>query len=123
MSVWLKVMLALGAVLLLLSAAVLYLFTWPFRMSARAAGLSRKTPKRRGRAVTGALVESTLALALSAFGLYRSRAGRIGPSWHPCEECGAPIDRPSTAKFCCEACRRSSRIRQRAALEGVASYE
>lgn len=110
----------LGLVVLL-GCVALWLFTWPFRMAAVAAGI--RPPRRRGsRTMIALALESTLALVLSAFGL-RRRGGRIGPSWHPCENCGAPIEKPSRAAYCSQACRRDANIRARAQLEGVAHYD
>lgn len=103
---------ALLAVVVLLGAALLWFASWPFRTMQHMAGIRR--PKT-SKGVIAALVESTLALALSAFGLRRTR-GRIGPSWHPCEECGQPIDAPSKAAFCSESCRRHQSLRRRAQI-------
>lgn len=111
----------LGLVVLL-GCVALWLFTWPFRMAAVAAGIktSRRSASRKG--LIAVAFESTLALLLSAFGLAR-QGRRIGPSWHPCENCGAPIEKPSRAAYCSQACRRDANIRARAQLEGVARYE
>ncbi len=104
--------LALALVLAALAGAALYLVTMPWRMLGR-----MYQPKRRSgsKGLTVALVESTLALALSAFGL-RRQGHRLTPAWHPCENCGAPIDLPSRAAYCSQACRRDANIRHRAAL-------
>jgi hypothetical protein len=37
------------------------------------------------------------------------------PGWHPCEQCGFPIEPPSKASFCSTACRRYGRLRRHAA--------
>ena len=106
---------ALLLVILALGAAALWFVTMPWRLLARMYLPARR--RRPGKGVAIALVESTFALALSAFGLTRTR-GRIGPAWHPCENCGAPIDLPSRAAYCSQACRRDANIRSRAALDG-----
>ena len=69
-------------------------------------------PPRRSRGTMLALAESTLALGLAAFGLSRTR-GRTGPAWHPCENCGAPIDLPSRAAYCSQGCRADAARRRR----------
>jgi hypothetical protein len=38
-----------------------------------------------------------------------------GSGWHPCEQCGFPIEPPSRARFCSAACRRYGRLRRLAA--------
>jgi hypothetical protein len=60
-------------------------------------------------------------LGLAVFGLIGAYLGlrrqerNWGPSWHPCEQCGQPIERPSRAHYCSQACRRYARIRREAA--------
>jgi hypothetical protein len=60
------------------------------------------------------LAELLLALVAARYGLRRQGRG-FGPSWHPCEQCGHPIDRPSRASYCSQACRRYARMRRSAA--------
>jgi hypothetical protein len=48
------------------------------------------------------------------------------PGWHPCEQCGFPIEPPSRARFCSAACRRYGRLRRLAAggdERAAAGYE
>jgi hypothetical protein len=66
--------------------------------------------RRRSRGVP--LVE-LVALVSAIYGL-RRQGKSFAPSWHPCEECGAPIDRPSRANYCSAACRRYARMRREA---------
>lgn len=96
-----------------LGLAAVWLFSWPFRLMSRMAGVG--SARREHRTMIALAVESTAALVLSALGLRRA-GRRIGPSWHPCEECGQPIDAPSKAAFCSESCRRHQSIRRRAQI-------
>jgi hypothetical protein len=68
---------------------------------------------RRRRRGTG-VAELAIALVAARYSLRRQGRG-FGPSWHPCEQCGHPIDRPSRARYCSEACRRYARLRRAAA--------
>lgn len=117
-----KVTVALALVILALGAGAVWLMLYPWRLATRAAGLGN-LPRRGRRSHVGAasvaLVEGAVAIGLAAFGL-RRQGRRVTPAWHPCENCGAPIDLPSRAAYCSQACRRDANIRQRAALEAEA---
>jgi hypothetical protein len=70
--------------------------------------------RRRRRGGRSSFASALLGLLAAYLGLRRQ--GRSwGPSWHPCEQCGAPIDRPSRARYCSQACRRYARLRREAA--------
>lgn len=43
-------------------------------------------------------------------------ARRPAPGWHPCEQCGRPIESPSRARFCDAGCRRIGRLKLQAPL-------
>jgi hypothetical protein len=72
-----------------------------------------RTGSRRRRSGTG-LAALAIALVAAQYGLRRQGRG-FGPSWHPCEQCGHPIDKPSRARYCSQACRRYARMRRAAA--------
>lgn len=69
----------------------------------------------------GFVLERELLSGLIGYLLGSRPRGRTGPSWHPCEECGAPIDRPSRAAYCSAACR--SYARQRRAARAIPDDE
>jgi hypothetical protein len=103
---------------LLLPAALLYLI-WlalPYLLltTVALAAFARLPGRHRRRGTAFALVEATIALIAAVYGLHR-QGKRFGPSWHPCAQCGAPIDRPSRAAYCSAACRRYARLRREAA--------
>jgi hypothetical protein len=72
----------------------------------------RRDSRRRRRGI--GVAELVIALVAANYGLRRQGRG-FGPSWHPCEQCGHPIDKPSRARYCSEACRRYARLRRAAA--------
>jgi len=103
---------------LLLPALALYLL-WqllPYLLLLLAlTSLASRVGGRRQRGRGTGLRVAELALALLAAWLGLRRHGRtFGPAWHPCEQCGAPIDKPSRARYCSEACRRYTRLRHHA---------
>jgi hypothetical protein len=76
------------------------------------AALVSAMPRLRRRG-TG-LADFAIAQRVPRFGLRRQGRG-FGPSWHPCDECGHPIDRPSRPRYGSEARRRFARLRGMAA--------
>lgn len=104
-------------VALLFAVATLWVVMLPWRILVKL-----YLPRRAGRTHSKVILEALVGVALGAFG-YRLSRGRLTPAWRPCENCGAAIDYPSRAAYCSAACRRDANIRQRAALEGVASYD
>jgi hypothetical protein len=113
-----KILLAMLTVAVLAGLAALWLISYPWRLAARVCGVS--VP--RGNRHSTLILEGVSAGILGFLGL-RQVGRSLRPAWHPCENCGAPIDHPSRVSYCSQACRRDANIRHRAALEGVASYE
>lgn len=54
-------------------------------------------------------------LARTALWLWRELRDVPHGRWHPCAQCGAPIEHPSRAWYCSPACRRYARLRRYAA--------
>jgi hypothetical protein len=77
------------------------------------AALEWKYGKRRKRLLGIAL--ATL-LASAVVWLWREMRGAPHRAWHPCAQCGVPIEAPSRAAYCSHACRRYARL-ERDALD------
>jgi hypothetical protein len=54
-------------------------------------------------------------LAHAVVWLLRDLRGAPHADWHPCTQCGAPIEAPSRAWYCSPACRRYARLKRHAA--------
>ena len=63
----------------------------------------RKHPRLLGVALAG-------LLARSLVWLWRDLQNLPQGDWHPCAQCGAPIEVPSQAWYCSPACRRYARV-------------
>jgi hypothetical protein len=64
---------------------------------------SRRRTRLLSLAVAGLLVRAVVWLWQEFRGLPHGR-------WHPCAQCGAPIESPSRAWYCSPACRRYARL-------------
>jgi hypothetical protein len=108
---------AVAALPVPVTAAILFLLwqTLPYLLvlGTLLALVSRSRPRSRRRRASPGVAELVLALVAARYGL-RRQGRSFGPSWHPCEECGHPIDRPSRAHYCSDACRRYARMRRSA---------
>jgi hypothetical protein len=71
-----------------------------------------KQSRRQKRLFTLAMLG---LLARVAGWLWRDLQGVPHGKWHPCAQCGAPIEAPSRAWFCSPACRRHARLERYAA--------
>jgi hypothetical protein len=49
-------------------------------------------------------------LVRAAFWLWQEARNLPHGHWHPCAQCGAPIESPSQAFYCSPACRRQARL-------------
>jgi hypothetical protein len=52
----------------------------------------------------------TVALARAVAWLWRELHEQPHGRWHPCSQCGKPIEEPSRAAFCSHACRSYARL-------------
>jgi hypothetical protein len=95
------------SLLLITLATTLVALTPPLLLIA---ALQEQRPRRRSHPLR-VLQNIWDALAWSWRQLHRLPR----PGWHPCEQCGFPIEPPSRACFCSKACRRYGRLRLRAA--------
>ncbi len=94
----------LGAMVLLAAATPLLLAM---------AGIEWKRSRRRGRMLSVLLL---VLLARGARWLWLETRGIPHKAWHPCAQCGAPIEAPSRAAYCSHACRNYTRL-ERDALD------
>jgi hypothetical protein len=94
-----QVALATGLVLV----AVLFLSSAPVLITIAAFEWKASHRRLLGLAVLGLLVRSTVWLWEELWG---SPYGQ----WHPCAQCGAPIEAPSKAWYCSPLCRRYARL-------------
>ena len=67
-------------------------------------------PRRSGRS----RLRRPEEIVASALGIVNVLFGRPQRGWHPCLQCGVPIEPPSRAEFCSPACRRYDRLRRMA---------
>jgi hypothetical protein len=72
-----------------------------------------KHSRRRSRLLSLALL-GLLARAV-VVRLWQELRGLPHGNWHPCIQCGAPIEAPSRAWYCSPACRRFARLERDAA--------
>lgn len=71
------------------------------------AALEWKHSRRRARLLSLALIG---LLARAVVWLWQELRGLPHGQWHPCAQCGAPIEAPSRAWYCSPACRRYARL-------------
>lgn len=95
---WHRLQVATGSALALVAA--LLLFAGPALLAL--AAVEWKYSRRRSRLVTLALVG---CLARAVVWLWQELRGLPHGQWHPCAQCGAPIEAPSRASYCSPACR------------------
>ena len=69
--------------------------------------VERRTTNRRKNLPGVAL---TRLLARAAVWLWRDLRGIPHARWHPCAQCGKPIEEPSRASSCSPLCRRHARL-------------
>lgn len=69
--------------------------------------VERRTTNRRKNLAGVALAR---LLAQAAVWLWRDLRGVPHGRWHPCAQCGIPIEEPSRARYCSSACRRYARL-------------
>jgi hypothetical protein len=50
--------------------------------------------------------------------LWRELHGVPHRPWHPCAQCGRPIEQPSRAAYCSHGCRQYARLRREAEADG-----
>jgi hypothetical protein len=76
-----------------------------------AAAVEWKHGRRRSRLLSLALI---LALARAVAWLSRELRNLPHGRWHPCGQCGAPIQAPSRAAYCSHPCRTYARLERNA---------
>jgi hypothetical protein len=107
---WHRHEVAAGAALLSLAAALVV--AAPILLTV--AALEWKHGRRRNRLLGVALIA---LLARAVLWLWQELRNLPHGTWHPCLQCGAPIEEPSRACYCSPACRRYARL-QRGARGG-----
>jgi hypothetical protein len=100
---WHRLQIAAAACLTALAAVTLV--ASPLLLAATA--LEWKYSRRRSRLISLALVSG---LARMALWLWQELRGLPHGRWHPCVQCGTPIEAPSRAWFCSPGCRRYARL-------------
>lgn len=97
--------LALAAATAVAAAALLLAGPWLLLLAA----VEWKTAKpRQHRRLLGLAVANQLWRLLAW--LWRELAGAPHRPWHPCAQCGRPIEAPSRAAYCSHACRGYARL-------------
>jgi hypothetical protein len=71
------------------------------------AAMEWKHSRKQSRLLTLALVG---CLARAVVWLWQELRGFPHGKWHPCAQCGVPIEAPSRAWYCSPACRRYARL-------------
>ena len=71
------------------------------------AAIEWKYSRKRSRLLTLALAG---CFARAVVWLWQELRGFPHEQWHPCAQCGAPIEAPSHARYCSPACRRCARL-------------
>ena len=94
--------LCLGALVLALTTALLYLAPLPLVLAL----LERRSGRRRRGVALAGFAMLVVALAWA----WRELRGLPCPGFHPCAACGALIARPSRACYCSPACRWYARL-------------
>lgn len=100
---WHRFQLAAGAALALVAG--LLVFVGPALLVL--AALEWKYSRRRARLLSLTLLG---LLARAVVWLWQELRGLPHGHWHPCAQCGAPIEAPSQAWYCSPACRRYARL-------------
>jgi hypothetical protein len=98
----------------LISALALLLITGPFLGLLAVIEWKLQPPTRRKPRLIGLLLIRLLLSALAW--LWCELHGVPHRRWHPCVQCGKPIEAPSRAEYCSPACRRYARL-ERDALD------
>lgn len=104
---WHRYQLAAGAALALISA--LLVLVGPALLVL--ATLEWKYRRRRSRLLSHALVG---LFVRAVVWLWQELRGLPHGRWHPCAQCGAPIEAPSRAWYCSPGCRRHARLKREA---------
>jgi hypothetical protein len=89
----------------LVVVAALLLFTGPALLLI--AAVEWKYSGTRSRVLSLALLG---LLARAVVWLWQELRGLPHGQWHPCAQCGVPIEAPSRARYCSPACRRYARL-------------
>lgn len=97
--------LQIAAVTALISVAALLLFTGPALLVA--AALEWKYSRRPNRLLSLAVLG---VFSRTVVWLWQELRNLPHGEWHPCAQCGAPIEAPSQAWYCSPACRRYARL-------------
>jgi hypothetical protein len=84
-------------------AALVFAGPWLLLLAA----IEGNQKRRRKRLLILALLG---LLAKTAVWLWRDLCGVPHGNWHPCAQCGAPIEAPSRARYCSPVCRRYARL-------------
>ena len=100
---WHRYQLAAGAAFALVAAVLVT--AGPALLAA--AAIEWKYTRRRNRVLSLALLG---LLARGLVWLWQELRGLPHGWWHPCAQCGAPIEAPSQAWYCSPACRRYARL-------------
>lgn len=90
----------IGALLVLVGPALLAL-----------AAIELKCSRRRSRLLSFALLG---LLARAVVWLWQELRSLPRGRWHPCTQCGAPVEAPSRACYCSPACRHYARLKRNA---------
>jgi hypothetical protein len=98
---WHRYQLALAAALVLIAAV--FLFSAPVLLAIAAYEWKSRHRRVIGLALLGLLARSSLWLRQEFQGIPHGK-------WHPCAQCGAPIEAPSRAWYCSPLCRRYARL-------------
>jgi hypothetical protein len=110
--------LALACALVLTGAALVLVGSWLALLAAVEWKVAANPGKRRrliGWAAAGSLWRAVVWLRLEL-------AGAPHRPWHPCAQCGQPIQHPSRAAYCSHPCRRYARLRRDAEADGRVAY-
>lgn len=97
--------LQVGAATALVGVLALLLFAGPALLAV--AGLEWKYSRRPNRLLSLAIAA---LLVRAAFWLWQEVRNLPHGHWHPCAQCGAPIESPSRAWYCSPACRCQARL-------------
>lgn len=100
---WHRYQLVIGAALVAVGAVLL--IVGPALLAVAAVGW--KYSRRRSRLLSLALLG---LLARALVWLWKELRGLPHGSWHPCIQCGSPIEAPSQAWYCSPACRSYARL-------------
>jgi hypothetical protein len=101
--IWHRRQLAAGTALIAVST--LLVFMGPLLLAV--AALEWKRARRRNRLLGLAL---TVLLARTVIWLWHELRNLPHGAWHPCAQCGTPIEGPSKAWYCSPGCRRYARL-------------